>query len=94
MGEGLTIRAGAAGAAAPGSVQSSLCARQVQQPVDDRGLQGVRAGGAQRWERGAHRPGADPVSAPGRGGLQAETQRLQRVGEKTQGRRGWQGRQP
>ena len=35
---------------------------QVQQPVDDRGLQGVRPWRAQPWEKGAHCPGADPVS--------------------------------
>ena len=35
---------------------------QVQQPVDDRGLQGIRPWRAQPWEKGAHCPGADPVS--------------------------------
>lgn len=41
-------------------------ARQVQQPVDDRGLQGVCPRRAQPSEQGAHRPGADPVSTGGR----------------------------
>lgn len=41
-------------------------ARQLQQPVDDRGLQGVRPRRAQPWEQGAHHPGAAPVSALGR----------------------------
>lgn len=65
---GLDYRAAEAGLGSGSSLRpTSLLARQVQQPVDDRGLQGVRAWWAQPREQGAHHPGADPVSALGWG---------------------------
>lgn len=77
-------------------------ARQGQQPVDDRGLQGICPRRAQPWEKGAYHPGADPVSTrkgagrssrgncQGRGLEAAESC----VGGETSGRQYWRRRQP